>query len=283
MHRHRFRDAARRADHACPPRPPRPMLAREGLRVALARSGLVSIAMRRVRAPRRCLVARDPNRLSPRLPPPPNCVVAAAHNRRHDGCRAVSHGRPHPPLCLGLAHHTPHVVHLGVASALQRHGNVLWGDGAQACRVNPRPRGFGLVKFPQSGGGTTVQHPRGIAHPPGLATHGDEWWPHLRHTAAVAVVTQHTPPSTRRMLAQVTRGAAVCLPACDDRRAVAVGTSDRATGHEPLLAISHGPEEAQCAITLRPSPLLEHYPHMQHTPCRLHSGGRMWLRLANRR
>src|SRR5919107_5328226 len=100
---------------------------------------------------------------------------------------------------------------------------------------------------------------RAGSHPPGLATHGAEWWPHLRHTAAVAVVTQHTPPSTRRMLAQGTRGAAVCLPACDDRRAVAVGTSDRATGHEPLLAIGHGPEAAQCAITLRPSPLLEHY------------------------
>jgi len=45
------------------------------------------------------------------------------------------------------------------------HGNVLWVDGAQSCRVNQLQRGFFLFKFTQYGVGTDAQHPRGIAHP----------------------------------------------------------------------------------------------------------------------
>jgi hypothetical protein len=51
----------------------------------------------------------------------------------------------------------------------------------------------------------------------------------------------------------------VRFPAFDDLRAIAAGTSDRDEGHEPLLAIGYWQEEAQCAINLSPSPLLEHY------------------------
>ena len=69
------------------------------------------------------------------------------------------------------------------------------------------------------------------------------------------------PPSTCRNLVQVTLGATVRFPAFDNLRAVAVGTWDRDNGHEALLAIGHCQEEAQCAINLGPSLLLEHYRH----------------------
>src|SRR5262245_4682492 len=107
--------------------------------------------------------------------------------------------------------------------------------------------------------GPDAQHSRGIAHPTGIETHGDDVLFHLRSTASGTVVQQKTPPSTRRVLAQVTLGAAVRCPAFDDLLTVAVGTSDCDTGHEPLLAFGDRQEEAQCAISCSPSPLLEHY------------------------
>src|SRR5262249_42758268 len=105
-----------------------------------------------------------------------------------------------------------------------------------------------------------------IAHPTGIETHIDDLLLHLGQTAAVAVVQQKTPPSTRCVLTQVTLGAAVRFPAFDDLLAFAVGTSDRDEGHEPLLVFGGRQEEAQCAINLSPSPLLEHYPRMLLPP-----------------
>jgi hypothetical protein len=46
----------------------------------------------------------------------------------------------------------------------------------------------------------------------------------------------------------------------NDLLAVTVSASDRDEGHGPLLAFGCCQDQAQCAINLSPSPLLEHYP-----------------------
>src|SRR5262245_19177863 len=60
--------------------------------------------------------------------------------------------------------------------------------------------------------GPDAQHSRGIAHPTGIETHGDDVLFHLRSAASGTVVQQKTPPRTRRVLAQATLGAAVRCP-----------------------------------------------------------------------
>jgi hypothetical protein len=66
--------------------------------------------------------------------------------------------------------------------------------------------------------GTDAQHPRGIADPARIETHVNDVLLHLGHTAAVAVVKEHTAPATRGVLfyrpRPVLARAASCNPSC---------------------------------------------------------------------
>src|SRR5215470_3404558 len=112
------------------------MLPLDFLRVALARIVLVRIKMTCVCAPMIGMIARAPKRLQQRFQLQKHLVFAAAKDIRQDGSGAMINGVPEPSLLLFLADKTPHFVHLGFASALNVHSNVVWIGRTQESRVD---------------------------------------------------------------------------------------------------------------------------------------------------
>src|SRR6266850_1581915 len=97
------------------------MLPLDFLRVTLAWVGLFRIAMTCVCAPVIGMIAHDPKRLQQCFQPQKHLVFTVAKDIRQDSSSAVIDGMPEPSLLLFLADKTPHVVHLGFASALHVH------------------------------------------------------------------------------------------------------------------------------------------------------------------
>src|SRR5437879_11634702 len=104
-----------------------------------------------------------------------------------------------------------------------------------------------------------MQRSRRIARPTGIETHVDDHVLDFRQAPAVAIVEQETSRGTEGVLAEVALGSSGCFPAFDDLVTLTERTTDRDEGHGPFLPKESYEDEAQCAITLSPSPLLKHY------------------------
>src|SRR5438132_14307392 len=104
-----------------------------------------------------------------------------------------------------------------------------------------------------------MQHSSRIAHPTGSETHVDDHGLDFRHAPSVARVEQETALGTEGVLAEVALGSSGCFPAFDDLVTLTVRTANGDERHGPFLPKESYEDEAQCAITLSPSPLLKHY------------------------
>src|SRR5882724_9765354 len=112
------------------------MLAFDLLRVALARAVNLRLQLPRVGAPMICIILCDPKRLQQPFQLQKHLILATPKDIGKDGPREVINRVPKPPLVLFLADKRPHLIHLGFASTLDTHGDLVALPSAQQGRVH---------------------------------------------------------------------------------------------------------------------------------------------------
>ena len=112
------------------------MLALDFLCIPFAWTMRFGVQMTLIRPPMIRIKTGEPEGLKQRFQLQKHLVFAAAKDIRQDRSSAMINGMPEPSWLLFLAHKTPHFVHLGFASALNVHSNVVGLDDTQEGRVD---------------------------------------------------------------------------------------------------------------------------------------------------
>src|SRR6266850_2688966 len=241
------------------------MLAFDLLRVALARAVNLRLQLPRVGAPMICIILCEPKRLQQPFQLQKHLILATPKDIGKDGPREVIDRVPKPPLLLLLADKRPHLIHLGFASTLDTHGDLVALPRAQPGRVHRLQNRFFLFELTEHGVWTNPEHPSRIANPAGVQAHVNDRSFHLGQIPSVAVVQKKTSCGTPDVLAQVALGSPGGFAAFNDLLAVTMRALDRDECHGPLLPDRGCQDQAQYEIYLRPSPRLEHYPKIDRT------------------
>src|SRR6266581_4390064 len=243
------------------------MLAFDLLRVALARAMNLRLQMPRVGAPMIRIILGDPKGLQQPFQLQKHLILATLKDIGKDGPREVIDRVPKPPLLLFLADKRPHLIHLGFASTLDTHGDLVALPSAQQGRVHRLQSRFFLFELTDHGVWTNLEHSSRIANPAGVQAHVNDRSFHLRHIPSIAVVQKKTSCGTHAVVAQVALGSPGGFAAFNDLLAVTMRALDCDECHGPLLPDRGCQNQTQYAIYLRPSPRLEHYP-MVYARCR---------------
>jgi hypothetical protein len=255
VHLSRLRAVDRLADHAFHARPSGQTRARDLLDVPCARAVDVRVQRPRRRAPMLGRKTRETPRLLQRCPLQQDFLVTTPTDLCSACTRRVIERLPPPPWFVLLADTTPHGIPRGFTGALHGPNPCSTGQRAAQGRVDRRESRVLLPAHTQPRVRTAPQHPRRLAHPTRMQTHGYERVLHRRHAPAVTVVEQHTACGTRGVLAQGALGPTGCCAACDALLAVTVRTVDGDQGPGALRALGGCQEETQCTIHCSPSPL----------------------------
>jgi len=115
--------------------------------------------------------AGDPTRLPQAFHLQKPLILATPKDLGKDSAREVSDRVPQPPRLLFLADKRPHLLHLGFASTLDIHGDLIELPRVQQGRVHRLQKRFLLFECTKHGVRTHPEHPRRIANPAGVQAH----------------------------------------------------------------------------------------------------------------
>jgi hypothetical protein len=184
------------------------------------------------RVPQRCALQKD--RISP-----------ATTDKRQDHSRVVINRLPQPALVTVVPHNASHLIDLGVTSSRHGHGHGGGAYGAPQGGVDRRRRGVLGSEVTAHGIGTDPSDPCRLTDPTGLEA----------HVHARVLPLGHTPCAASVALCVTVRVATF-----HDLLMMTMRALDRDACQRPPLPAGHCQAEAQCDITLSPSPRVEHSP-----------------------